>query len=76
MSALIEGMLAQTVGKADDETIPVRAVDLKTMCAQATARGQMVAIYEELLAYAAEHLTTGKQSLDLARVILSAISRK
>lgn len=76
MSALIEGMLAQTVDKADDDTIAVRAADLRTMCSQATARGQMVAIYEELLSYAVEHLTTGQQNLDLARVILSAISRK
>jgi hypothetical protein len=76
MSALIEGMLAQTVGKTDEETIAVRVADLKVMCSQATARGQMIAIYEELLTYAAEAITTGVPNLDLAGVIVRAISRK
>lgn len=76
MSALIEGILAQTVDKADDDTIAVRVADLRVMCSQAVARGQMVAVLEELLTYAAEHLTTGTQNLDLAGVIIRAISRK
>lgn len=76
MSALIEGLLAEVADKADDETIPVRVADLKLVCAQATARAQMIVIYEEMLKLAAESLTTGKTNLDLAQVILRAIAAR
>ena len=76
MSALIEGMLAQVAEKSGEESIPVRVADLKLVCSQAMARGQMIAIYEELLAYAAEAITTGRPNLDLANVILKAIAAR
>jgi hypothetical protein len=76
MSALIEGLLAQAVDKSDEDSILVRAADLRLVCQQATARAQMIAIYEELLAHAAEAITTGKPNLDLANVILRAIAAR
>ena len=76
MSALIEGLLAQVAEKADDETISVRVVDLKLVCAQATARAQMILIYEEMLKLAAESLTTGQPNLDLAQIIVKAIAAR
>lgn len=76
MSALIEGMLAQVAGKSNEETVSIRVADLKLACSQATARGQMIAIYEELLAHAAEAITTGTPNLDLANVILRAIAAR
>lgn len=74
MSALIEGMLAQVAEKKDDESVSVRAADLRVVCQQATARAQMIAIYEEMLKHAAEAITTGRPDLDLANVILRAIA--
>lgn len=76
MSALIEGMLAQVAEKSDEESVSVRVADLKLVCSQATARGQMIAIYEELLKYSAEAITTGKPNHDLVNVILRAISSR
>jgi len=76
MSALIEGMLAQVAEKSDEESVSVRVADLKLVCSQATARAQMIAIYEELLTYAAEAITTGRPNLDLANVILRAIAAR
>lgn len=76
MSALIEGLLAQVAEKADDDTIQVRVADLKLVCAQATARAQMIAIYEEMLKLAAESMTTGQPNLDLVQVILKAIAAR
>jgi len=76
MSALIEGMLAQVAEKSDEESVPIRVADLKLVCSQATARAQMIAIYEELLTYAAEAVTTGRPNLDLANVIIRSISTR
>jgi hypothetical protein len=76
MSALIEGLLAQVAEKADDDAIQVSVADLKVVCSQATARAQMIAIYEEMLKLAAESMTTGQPNLDLAQVILKAISAR
>jgi hypothetical protein len=76
MSALIDGLLAQTVDKSDEDSILVRAADLRLVCQQATARAQMIAIYEEMLGHAAEAITTGKPNMDLANVILRAISTR
>jgi hypothetical protein len=76
MSVLIEGLLAQVADKADDDTIQVRVVDLKVICSQATARAQMITIYEEILKLAAESMTTGQPNLDLAQVILRAIAAR
>lgn len=76
MSALIEGMLAQVAEKADDDTVPIRVSDLKLVCSQASARAQMIVIYEEMLKLSAESLTTGKTNLDLAQVIIRAIAAR
>jgi len=76
MSALIEGLLVQVAEKAGDDTVQVRVADLKLVCAQATARAQMIAIYEEMLKLAAESMTTGQPNPDLVQVIIKAISAR
>lgn len=76
MSLLIDETLLLTNGKPEDDIVSVRVSDLKTICSQAKARGQMIKIYEELLAYSAEAITIGTQNLDLAGTIISAISTK
>jgi hypothetical protein len=75
MSALIEEMLGKLSGKADDEEVSVKVSELRQICSQATARAQMIAIYEQMLTQAAPSLLAGTVDQDLARVILNAIAR-
>lgn len=76
MSALIDELLVQVAKKAGDDTVQVRVADLKLVCAQATARAQMIVIYEEMLKLAAESMTAGKPNPDLVQVILKAIAAR
>jgi len=75
MSALIEEMLGKLSGKAEDEEVSVKVSELRQVCSQATARAQMIAIYEQMLTQAAPSLMAGLADQDLARVILNSIAR-
>jgi hypothetical protein len=75
MSALIEEMLGKLEGKGDDEEVAVKVSELRQVCSQATARAQMIAIYEQMLIQAAPSLISGTADQDLGRVILNSIAR-
>lgn len=76
MSALIQEMIAATAGKAADESVSVQVSDLRTVLAQASAREQIIFIYEQLLAHAAEVTASGVPNPDLTNAIVQALATR